>query len=253
MLFAIFSATTPVASAQSTPYRRATEASQSAPSDQPGEFKDASSPSALTPLKSQTLEAPYDPMTPRQSLRWFITNTIGPSHLAGGIFLAATGTALDRPKEYGPHGGGFADRYGMRKTGIVTGNAIEASAGLLSVKIRAIFACRDGPSRLATEMLYGLRSLLGATMGTSGLRMLAIWRFSGVAFSPTLGAFKVKPIRTTRSCARRKGAPDAWRPMLSRDFGPLSRCMSFRNATNTFSYSEVPPQRACAAPAPYYF
>jgi hypothetical protein len=40
------------------------------------------------------------------------------------------GTALDRPKEYGPHWGGFADRYGMRKTGIVTGNAIEAGAGL---------------------------------------------------------------------------------------------------------------------------
>jgi hypothetical protein len=70
-------------------------------------------------------------MTPRQSLRWFITNTTGPSHLAGGIFLAGFGTALDRPKEYGPHWVGFADRYGMRKTSIVTGNAIEASAGLI--------------------------------------------------------------------------------------------------------------------------
>lgn len=95
------------------------------------EFKDASSPSALTSLKSQTLEAPYHPMTSGQSLRWLIPNTIGPSHLAGGILLSGFGTALDRPKEYGPHWGGFADRYGMRKTSIATGNVIEASASLI--------------------------------------------------------------------------------------------------------------------------
>jgi hypothetical protein len=54
-----------------------------------------------------------------------------PSNLAGGIFAAALGTAPVRPKEYGPHWGGFADRYGMGMTGSVTGNAIEAGAGLL--------------------------------------------------------------------------------------------------------------------------
>jgi hypothetical protein len=90
-----------------------------------------SPPSLLTPLKPVTQEAPYVPIRPRQRLRWFITETIGPPHLAGGLFTAAFGTAFDRPEEYGPHWGGFADRYGMRMTGIVTGNAMEASIGAI--------------------------------------------------------------------------------------------------------------------------
>jgi hypothetical protein len=75
--------------------------------------------------------APYEPITGRQRVRWFITNTIGPSHLVGGLFTSAFGTAVDRPKEYGPGWAGFGDRFGMRLTGIVTGNAMEASAGAL--------------------------------------------------------------------------------------------------------------------------
>jgi hypothetical protein len=64
-------------------------------------------------------------------MRWFLTNTIGPPHLVGGLFTSAFGTAVDRPSEYGPGWAGFGDRYGMRLTGISTGNAIEASAGAL--------------------------------------------------------------------------------------------------------------------------
>jgi hypothetical protein len=107
----------------------------SSPSEQvstAGSADDASKPnppSLLTPLRPVTQEAPYVPIRPRQRLRWFLTETIGPPHLAGGLFTAAFGTAFDRPKEYGPHWGGFADRYGMRMTGIVTGNAMEASIG----------------------------------------------------------------------------------------------------------------------------
>ncbi len=71
----------------------------------------------------------YDPITPRQSLRWFVTNTAGPQTLAGGFFESAFGTALNRPSEYGPHWGGFADRYGMRMTRVAAGNAIEAGVG----------------------------------------------------------------------------------------------------------------------------
>jgi hypothetical protein len=145
ILIAIFFATIFFASAQSIPSGRTTEPSQSAPSDQPDESKDASSPSLLTALKPQTLEAFYHPITPRQSLRWFITTTIGPPHLAGGIFASAFGTALDRPKEYGPHWGGFADRYGMRMTGIITGNAIEASAGLMLREDPRYFRVPDRP------------------------------------------------------------------------------------------------------------
>jgi len=35
------------------------------------------------------------------------------------------------PKEYGPHWEGFGKRYGMRLTGISTGNAMEAGLGAL--------------------------------------------------------------------------------------------------------------------------
>jgi hypothetical protein len=54
-----------------------------------------------------------------------------PSNLAGGIFEAAFGTAPNRPKEYGPHWGGFGQRYGIGITRSATGNAIEAGAGLI--------------------------------------------------------------------------------------------------------------------------
>jgi len=88
-------------------------------------------PSLLTPLKPVKQDDTYHPITGRQRMRWFLTNTIGPPHLVGGLFTSAFGTAVDRPKEYGPGWAGFGDRYGMRLTGISTGNAIEASAGAL--------------------------------------------------------------------------------------------------------------------------
>jgi hypothetical protein len=127
-----FIALSPRALAQSTSQPGGSSSSEQGPTT--GSSDDASKPnppSLLTPLKPVTQEAPYVPIRPRQRLRWFITETIGPPHLAGGLFTAAFGTAFDRPKEYGPHWGGFADRYGMRMTGIVTGNAMEASIGAI--------------------------------------------------------------------------------------------------------------------------
>ncbi|HEX4535774.1 MAG TPA: hypothetical protein VH140_02405 [Candidatus Acidoferrum sp.] len=88
-------------------------------------------PSLLTPLKPATEDATYLPITGRQRMRWFLTSTIGPPHLVGGLFTSAFGTAVNRPKEYGPGWAGFGDRYGMRLTGISTGNVIEASVGAL--------------------------------------------------------------------------------------------------------------------------
>jgi hypothetical protein len=142
---AIFFATNLVASAQSIPSGRTTEPNPSPSADQPDESKDPSFPSLLTPLKPQKLEAPYQPITPRQSLRWFITSTVGPPHLAGEIFDSAFGTALNRPKEYGPHWGGFAARYGMGMTGSATGNAIEAGVGLILREDPRYFRVPDRP------------------------------------------------------------------------------------------------------------
>ena len=81
---------------------------------------------------SRTLPlAPYQPITARQRLTWIVDNTIGPETLTVGLFSAGIGTWRDTPKEYGPHWEGFGDRYGMRLTGVSTGNVIEAGLGAL--------------------------------------------------------------------------------------------------------------------------
>jgi hypothetical protein len=141
----IFFGTNGFVFAQSTPPAHTSESGQTAPSDQSDDSKSGNPPSLLTPLKPQVQEAPYHAITPRQRLRWFITNTIGPPHLIGGLFVSAFGTAVDRPAEFGPHWGGFADRYGMRMTGIVTGNAMEASLGLAFREDPRYFRVPDRP------------------------------------------------------------------------------------------------------------
>ena len=71
----------------------------------------------------------YHPITAEGRLGWFTRATIGPKSLIGGVVSSGIGTAFDNPYEYGPHWDGFAKRYGMRLTGISTGNAIEATLG----------------------------------------------------------------------------------------------------------------------------
>jgi len=73
----------------------------------------------------------YHPITPEERVSWFLYSTGGPKSLTGGLFSAAIGTAYNNPREYGPHWEGFAKRYGMRLTGVSTGNAIQASVGAL--------------------------------------------------------------------------------------------------------------------------
>jgi hypothetical protein len=93
---------------------------------------ESASISPLSSLKSHTADETYTPITDKQRLQWFITQTIAPIHLlGGGIISSAIGTALDRPYEYGSSWGGFGDRFGMRLTGISTGNAMEAGLGAI--------------------------------------------------------------------------------------------------------------------------
>jgi hypothetical protein len=146
ILIAIFFATSLISSAQLIPSSR-TIGGQSVPLRAHHKSKGQSSPPPFTHLKPQTLEAPYQPFTPRESLRWFTANTIDPSNLAGGIFDAAFGTAPNRPKEYGPHWGGFARRYGIGMTRNATGNAIEAGAGLILREDPRYFRIPDQPFR----------------------------------------------------------------------------------------------------------
>ena len=108
-------------------------------------YEGQSPPPPFTHLKPQTLQTPYQPFTPRERLRWFPANTMDPWNLAGGIFDAAFGTAPDRPKEYGPHWRGFAQRYGIGMTRSATGNAIEAGAGLILREDPRYFRVPDQP------------------------------------------------------------------------------------------------------------
>jgi hypothetical protein len=72
----------------------------------------------------------YQPITLTGRLQWFAVETAGPVSLLGtGPISSGWGTLLDRPKEYGTHWEGFGQRYGIRLTGISTGNAIEAGLG----------------------------------------------------------------------------------------------------------------------------
>jgi hypothetical protein len=72
----------------------------------------------------------YKPVTGKQRFNWFVVSTVGPpSLLLSGPISAAWGTAFNRPPEYGLHWEGFGKRYGIRLTGVSTGNAIEASLG----------------------------------------------------------------------------------------------------------------------------
>jgi len=112
---AILFATNLGALAQSIPSGRIVGPRQSALLRTHHKSKGPSSPSLLTPLKPQTLEAPYRPFTPRQRVRWFTTNTMDPSNLVGGIFLSALGTAPNRPKEYGPHCRALWNRHDPRR------------------------------------------------------------------------------------------------------------------------------------------
>jgi hypothetical protein len=73
--------------------------------------------------------AEYHRISAGGRLEWFARSTAGGTSLVGGLFSSALGTAIDSPSEYGPHWEGFGKRYGMRLTGVSTGNAIEATLG----------------------------------------------------------------------------------------------------------------------------
>lgn len=75
--------------------------------------------------------ADYKAITAEGRFFWFVRSTVGPRSLVAGLFSAGYGTAVNNPHEYGTHWVGFGQRYGMRLTGVSTGNAIEASVGAL--------------------------------------------------------------------------------------------------------------------------
>lgn len=88
-------------------------------------------PSAPAPATPEDRSANYEAITGRERLSWIAKNALWPQHLAGGVITSAVGTALNRPREDGPHWGGFGERFGVRLTGVATSNAMEAGVGAL--------------------------------------------------------------------------------------------------------------------------
>jgi hypothetical protein len=135
LLWVICLAATPFANAQTETASSAKVSSQSngqeqsAPAPYGQQEGDTNKPSIITPLKTQAASEPYQAITARQRLRWVITETLWPEHLAGGVVTSGFGTALDHPREDGPHWGGFAERFGVRLTGVATSNVMEAGLG----------------------------------------------------------------------------------------------------------------------------
>jgi hypothetical protein len=94
---------------------------------------------------SSSWQKPYEPMTGRQRMRWFVSQSIGPPSLAVGVMSAAIGTARDKPFEYGPGWEGFGKRYGIRLSGVATGNAMNAGLGALWGEDPRFFRVGEGP------------------------------------------------------------------------------------------------------------
>jgi hypothetical protein len=74
---------------------------------------------------------PSEPITGIGRLDWAVKSTIGPGSLWTGVLSSTWGTVFDHPREYGESFDGFAKRYGLRLTGVATGNVTEAGLGAI--------------------------------------------------------------------------------------------------------------------------
>jgi len=73
----------------------------------------------------------YEPITAKERLKWLAVKTFGIDDLAAGVVWAGYGTAVNKPREDGPHWGGFGERYGVRLAGVATSNVMEAGLGAM--------------------------------------------------------------------------------------------------------------------------
>jgi hypothetical protein len=164
----------------------------------------------------------YQPITGRQRLHWFTRSTIGPESLAAGLFTAGFGTATNRPREYGPHWEGFGQRYGMRFTGIATGNAIEASVGALWGEDPRYFRATDqslkGRIKNVVVMTFAARQAEG-NLAPAYARYIGI---AGNNFLSNTGGLTANPAWVTPVCAPRWVSPEGWAVTPLPSSGPRS-------------------------------
>ncbi len=102
-------------------------------------------------------------------------STVGFQSLASGVFSAGISTATNSPHEYGPHWSGFADRYGMRLTGISVGNGMEAGLGSIWGEDPRYFRAANEPFKSRVKNVIDLTF---RAYGKDGERHLAYARYS---------------------------------------------------------------------------
>ena len=120
--------------------------------------------------------AEYHRISEGGRLDWFARSTVGGTSLVGGLFTAALGTGIDSPSEYGPHWEGFGKRYGMRLTGVSTGNAIEATSGAALGEDPRYFHTIHSPFGLRVKNIVDLTF---RAYRVDGERHLAYGRYAG--------------------------------------------------------------------------
>jgi hypothetical protein len=118
-----------------TPYLASPQAQQTNP------------PQSAPEPKIKFAQTPYQPITGRQRVKWVLVSPFEPENLLRGLFSAGLGTASNTPREYGPHWDGFAKRYGMRFTGVITSKTMEAGLGAIWGEDPRYVPARDKPFR----------------------------------------------------------------------------------------------------------
>jgi len=194
----ILLATNLFALSQAVPSERTAKSPRTPFSHQAERSEAPSSFSVLRPVKQQGRGETYYPITPSQRLRWFVTGTVGPAHMAGVAFVSACGTAVDRPGEYGPHWTGFADRLGVGVAGSALGNAMEASGGLVLGEDPRYFRVPQQPFR-------------GRVGNVVRLTFFARSRYDGVkpAYARYVGVFGSNFVSNTWRARSEANAQDA--------------------------------------------
>jgi len=104
-------------------------------------------PQSAPEPKIKFAQTSYLPITGRQRVKWVLVSPFEPENLLRGLFSAGLGTASNTPREYGPHWDGFAKRYGMRFTGVITSKTMEAGLGAIWGEDPRYVPARDKPFR----------------------------------------------------------------------------------------------------------
>lgn len=121
---------------------------------------------AMAQLPAQPSPQTYQPITGKQRINWFVKSTVGPLSLLAGVGSAGLSTATNTPPEYGPGWEGFGKRYGMRLTGVSTGNAMEVGFGAIWKEDPRYFRVEHQPFKKRVKNVF--TSTFTAPIGRDG-------------------------------------------------------------------------------------